>query len=405
MNILVFEIKKVLRNPLFLILFILIPLSTAVYSNFFVEKSKTYNKIDYQKEISKKIEEANNIATSNFFNNDEYAKRSAIISINMYKNLDDINIQQYELSFYRELLSGSISIFVLVITVLASYLLFIKEKTEGKLLLTNHTLKGGVRNALIRQLTVFLIGLFSGIFILMIYFFMGTLRYGVIIFEQLLLPIQEIQEFIWSPFNISVGELIIYVIFMQVVLAYVLSLIFSILSVIKSNVTYFLLSISFILGIQLVLNYFIIEKSNINFLKYLNLWVLMIPSNLFSIFHTMNIFGYSILTILVCTIFFIILILLLQVIFLFLVKKQIIISDSIKIKRKKRYSFNLNPTIFEVKKFLFTEKAILILFSFILLSLYLYKGYKDIEIIKMIIIIGIIQKYYQVRYQKIKMTL
>ncbi|MEG1150442.1 MAG: hypothetical protein RSE17_04070, partial [Bacilli bacterium] len=240
-----------------------------------------------------------------------------------------------------------------------------------------HTLKGGIRNALIRQLTVFLIGCFSAIFFLIIYFFIGTVKYGFIIFEQLSLPIQQIEWLIWSPFKISVGELIFYVIFMEVVLAYVLSLTFSILSVIKSQLTYFLLVIGFILGIELMLNYFIIEKSNINILKYLNIWVLMLPSNLFSSFHTMNICGYSILTIYVSAIFFIILIVVLQVVFLFLVKKQIPISDSINWKRKKKYSFNLNPVLFEIKKLLFTEKAIWVLICFISVSVYLYNGYNE----------------------------
>lgn len=378
MMILYYEMKKILKNKLFItlisiIISILLISVISVPKNFNVDYAT-----NYQEEISNLIENSIAILNSSFFTNDTYTIKSNLLSTQLYNKLKTLNLCQTPIQTYNLLINGTIAVFMVIISILSSYLLFIKEKKDEKFIFTNPTLHGGIKNIITRQFSVFLISITSELILLVTLFGSSVLVKGSIIFKQLFLPIQQIESFLLCPFSISIGEFLIIIFVLHILLAYFLSIIFSILSIIINKLPSFLLLILLFLSSTFILNILINSNSMFNYFKYLNIWSLILPSNIFSKFHTMNILGYPILTIFTCIIFFVTLIIISQLLFIFFMSRKsikIISYSKLLNKRPKYYSFVLNNFLFELKKLLFVEKGLVVLLFFIILVLYSYTNY------------------------------
>ncbi|MGN0688597.1 MAG: hypothetical protein ACI4KA_10880 [Oscillospiraceae bacterium] len=271
-----------------------------------------------------------------FADENSFEYRSIIKSAEAYKNA--MNIQP-EYSASRGIntavsnVVGNIS--VLVIAVIAAILLF-ADRNSNQFALSMKN--GGRYYASVKLCVLVLITVLSAVFISLANVGAACVIYGL---GDISRPVQGVEGFVFSPFVISVGEMLFLSVMLKALSAAAFGFIASLLCVcIRSNAAVFIIT-TMIIVIEAVLFFTIPSQSNMAIAKYANLWALSDTQAITGEYLNLNMFGYPFSNSFICIVFSILVSLLLVCSVLFFYPNTISSSNNLLGSRKSIFSTSL----------------------------------------------------------------
>lgn len=292
---------------------------------------------DYKRLASSFGEKAEALSGFSLFaDENSFEYRSIIKSAEAYKNA--VNIQpEYSASKGVNVAVSNVvgNISASVIAVIAAILLFAdKESNKFALSMKN----GGRYYASVKLCALVLITVLSSVFISFVNIGTAAVVYGL---GDISRGVQGVEGFTFSPFVISVGEMLILNIIFKAIAAVAFGFIASFLCIcLKSNAAVFVSTAAIIIT-EAVLFLTIPSQSNFAVAKYANLWALSDIKAITGEYLNLNIFGFPFSNSFICIAFSVLLLFLLICAVLCLYPKIIVSGSNTSKRRKSLFSTSL----------------------------------------------------------------
>ncbi len=262
---------------------------------------------DYKRLVLSLREQAEKLSEFSLFaDKKSFEYRSIIKSAEVYKNAENIEPIYSTSKGVNVAVSNVVgNISVSVMAVIAAILLFSDKKSiQFALSMKN----GGRYYASVKLCVLVLIAVLSSVFISLVNIGTAFVVYGL---GDISRPVQGVEGFTFSPFVMSVGEMLLLNVTFKALVAVVFGFVASFLCIcLKSNASVFI-SATVAIVTEAVLFLTILSQSNMAIAKYANLWALSNTQAIIGEYLNLNIFGFPFSNSLICIAFSILLLLML----------------------------------------------------------------------------------------------
>lgn len=258
--------------------------------------------LDYESYLVGIEERANQIAHSSLFSDaDVFSKRNAVQTPKQYEHLHGLILEpENSQGIVTATECGMTDLFLIAIVILFSYFVICTEREEGTMAFVRCTINGGKRLGGVKLFTVLIGTTLSTLILYGTNLLLAGAKYGL---GDLSRWMQSVDGYLSSPWKISVGVYLVWFFIGKLLVTAILSaLVVWVLLKGRSILESSLILIAIIV-IEYVLYSQIDSLSWLSILKQCNLFYLLDTKRFLESYYTVNLFGYPVSSLSVCSVF------------------------------------------------------------------------------------------------------